>query len=192
MLALDLTIASSYGATYNALADYDTTQNPTSSGVWSYGDTAGLGGTFTLFNNFSLSDGYVWETSGSGGYPDVSVLDGLLTLAASSSEDAVVRWTAPSTGTYSVKGAFTGLLYDVHVLEGGAREFDGNPAGYTTQTFSFDVNLTTGQTVDFVTGNGRVDLDATISTVSTVPDGGLAITMLGIATSGLAFIRRKQ
>ena len=75
-------------------------------------------------------------------------------------QKAVVRWTAPSAGRYSITATFSGLSsagdsVDVHVLLNGASIFDSTVIGSPSPTsYSGTQNIAAGDTVDFVVGIG--------------------------------------
>ena len=96
-------------------------------------------------------------------------------------EYSVVRFTAPATGDYRFDGAFAGIdektTTDVHVLGGGAAQFDGliNLGGQGRRApFNGSVHLNAGEALDFAVGygNGSYEYDSTgIEATVTGPDG---------------------
>ncbi len=149
--------------TYNAAADFSAASNP--NGVWSYGWTPSLGGSF-------MKDSDHVDTHGSGidewrgdlagdGNPLVTrnataanlIIDGVLHPVGQliqhpgpGGQDSVVRWTAPADGLVTVQAIFTGAdssagtTTDVHVLHDGMDIFDGNVTGYGNVA-SFGANV---------------------------------------------------
>lgn len=159
------------------VADFSASSNPT--GNWSYGYTSTLGGTFNLFTVATTGCGGtidVWTTSS--GYPVVDhnssgttqTCSGTVSIPTdvlgmhpdSGGGDAVVRWTAPASGTYSIAGLFEGLDFvyptttDVHILlNSSTSEFSGNISSFEVPlNFSFSQALSAGDTLDFVVGYG--------------------------------------
>ena len=80
-----------------------------------------------------------------------------------SGEFSVVRWTAPESGSCTVKATFTGMsttpaTTDVHVLHQGRSLFDGwlNLKGLpNTATFSQRLSVNKGERIDFAVGFGN-------------------------------------
>ncbi len=78
-----------------------------------------------------------------------------------SGQNAIVRWKAPSTGSYAVGATFTGrdtvgTTTDVAVLSNGSPLWVGEVTGYgVTQSYPTSLlNLNAGDTVDFTVGFG--------------------------------------
>jgi hypothetical protein len=166
--------------TYSAVDDFSTTSNP--NGPWSYGWEASLGGAFTLnAGERSVYQGLdTWE--GPEGmfefnFPLVSVnhtgatLDyavgvsqpaSMLNLHPSfSGKLSVLRWTAPTNGSFLVAGLFQGIdtrgtSSDVHVLLNSSTSLlSANINGFGNQSaFNFTRDLVAGDTLDFVVGWG--------------------------------------
>jgi hypothetical protein len=126
---------------------------------------------------------------------------------------AVVRWTAPATGSYEVAAWWESISadvagnypynqgLDVHLLKNGVSIYDGFTSLYDSTgaaTMGATVlSLTAGDTLDFVTsplgqdpyipGNDIVfayDMTRVDGTITTVPEPG-AIALLGSALAGL-------
>jgi hypothetical protein len=104
---------------------------------------------------------------------------------------SVVRWTAPTTGSFNVQGLFQGIdtrntTTDVHIRQNSSTALlDANINGYGNQSpFSFTRNMTAGETLDFIVGfgsNGSYDYDSTGLAVTitppntyNIPDGDVA------------------
>lgn len=161
----------------NIVADFSASNNP--NGHWSYGYTPTLGGTFTPFTVSGLGCGGtidVWTTSS--GYPvvdhnnsgttqtcsgTVSVPTNVLGMHPDNSGgEAVVRWTAPNSGTYSIQGLFEGLDFayptstDVHILlDSSTSLFSGSIGSFNIPlNFSVSQALNAGDTIDFIVGFG--------------------------------------
>jgi hypothetical protein len=119
---------------------------------------------------------------------------------------AVVRFTAPSTSTYSVQGLFVGLDHvgptttDVHVLpSNGDPGFSGTVNNFgVNHPFSFTTNLTAGQHIDFAVGfgdNQNLYYDSTglSASISATPEPGFyGLMALGMAGLGTVVIRRRR
>ena len=96
-------------------------------------------------------------------------------------EYSVIRWTAPSNGTYRVNAAFEGIdeqtTTDVHVVGPSGSLFSDaiNMAGRVTSAgYRGLVSMKSGQTIDFVVGygNGSYVCDSTgIDVLIVGPDG---------------------
>jgi hypothetical protein len=188
------------GTSYNAAADFSTSSNP--NGVWSYGQESSLSGPLTLFTTVQTSTGNssgpgtidILSVSGfnglaalfyngssstyDGGDPGTGIAPGVLAIEAGNPDYGVTRFTAPTAGLYSIDVSFFGITIDTaHVLV----VMDGNPlysathSGYgpgNVLTFTEDVSLQQGDTIDFAVGPGPggnaydyVGLNATISSV---------------------------
>jgi concanavalin A-like lectin/glucanase superfamily protein len=189
------TPAPTCGSTYNAVTDFSKTSNP--NGAWSYGWEPSLGGAFTL--NAGERSPYpgidTWEGPDPGSdfnFPFVTFNHAGITLNYASGisqppimlnlhpglsgKFSVLRWTAPSSGSFLVAGLFQGIdtrntTSDVHVLEDSSTSLlSANINGFGDQSaFNFTSDLAAGETLDFVVGwgNGNYNADST----------GLAVTI---------------
>ena len=206
---------------YDVGADFSTASNP--NGVWSYGWSTTLGAAFNLDTSNTTS---AYGQSGLGGWfssqtaegnPDAlhnstaspitigstTYQPGQLTLNPNdknASEYSVVRWTAPSSGSFSIAATFSGASsigdsVDVHILRNGVSIFDSivfpNPTSYSAAQ-----NLTAGDTIDFAVGfgsNGNDHEDTTTLAATIVPEPGTS----GLVGAGLGclfvlgFLKRK-
>lgn len=205
--------------TYDATADYQTVNNP--SGVWSYGYSP-LGGTdyaMTLFDAHVGADN-AWVKAGyiNDGTPSVwknltgparnGVGLGQLSLhpgPVSWGDYAILRFTAPTEGTYAVTGQF--FAGDWGSMSGSI-VLDGNllaPLQYFAATTDGSVfaplslPLLGGKTLDFVVGNngsyswGNTPLSVTIDGVAAVPEPeSYAMMLVGLGLLGFMARRRKQ
>lgn len=117
-----------------------------------------------------------------------------------SDENAVIRFTAPDTGPYTLASTFTGLdrkptTTDVHVLVNSSSIFDGIVNAFGSgPTFSTLLTLNAGDTVDFSVGfgaggfaNDTTGLAATLTAVL-VPST-LLLVLLGL---GWALCRKEK
>ena len=172
----------SLAATDDAVSDFSIASNP--NGSWSYGWEANLGGAFTLYAVTGTPNGPgidMWLGPDSCGVAErfplvgfnntgaiinyaggVSLPANMLTLHPScTGKFSVARWTAPTTGWFSVVGLFQGIdtrgtTTDVHILQDSATTLLGaNINGFGDQApFSFARYLAAGETLDFVVGFG--------------------------------------
>lgn len=222
LLSAQLSLMPAWAGVYDAAADFSSTSNP--NGVWSYGWEASTGATFILDTDH-LDSGTIssWRGDIAGdGNPGVYRNDtgaavslgtvvfppdtALLFHPGPGGQNAVVRFTAPATGSYVVQAGFTGQDFvggtttDVHVLDNNVSIFNGAVNGYGNFTgLSPDtLFLTAGDTIDFTVGYGNngtflydsTRLDATITTAG-VPDGGSTLGLLSFGLLGLGLLRRK-
>ena len=222
---------------YDASTDFSTTTNPSplDGGVFSYGAEATLGGPFSLnTSTFTLTgnvSGVLQGWTGTGGFPIVgkntsattSIDDNAgtaVTLAPSqldlhpnpNGEYSVLRFTAPTTSTFSFAGDFNGAdsrptTTDVHVLLNGIPIADGGinvkGGGNTASLSSNSLALTKGDTLDFVVGYGNgnyfydstglfakvTDLNAPVPEASTALSFGL---LLCLGLGGLVVNARRH
>ena len=189
----------------DAVQDFSITANP--NGVWSYGYTNSLGSGLVLHNTAQAD--YVpgvdrWWSSA----VDPTVLgvsrnktgaaittnpptatyppDMLLMHPTLPTVYEVVRWTAPVSGPYSIKGSFAGLDIftsvadtDVHVLRNSTTELVPVTVlhGIGTQApFATTAILNAGDTIDFAVGvgpsgvhnNDSTGLKATITPIAAI------------------------
>lgn len=182
---LFLTAAEAHaGAIYDVVTDFSFSSNP--SGAWTFGSAPTLGGTFTAYTQKSTVSGIeFWQgTAGSNSTPNVghNPTAGTVVFAATSflpgqvslhpgpnNEYSVVRFTAPTGGTYSLDTSFNMRSNssaatnstDVHVLLNGnlvSPVYAGVVTGFNdTDLFSTLLTLAVNDTIDFVVGpNGNV------------------------------------
>jgi hypothetical protein len=184
---------------YDATADFSTNSNP--NGVWSYGWSSTLGSAFHLDATSTTAEykliglaGWVSDQSAEGVpyvlknttaspiaiNPNNIYQPGQLALEAGfSGQYAVVRWTAFSTGPFTITATFSALSHagdssDVHILRNGISIFNSAVNGFPgSQTYSGVQNLAKGDTIDFAVGfgsDGSVNEDTTILAASIIPD----------------------
>jgi hypothetical protein len=191
--------AHSVAQTYGAFTGFSFVSNPTPDGVWSYGHTLGLGQSLNLYTfkdtEFGLS---IWENPGS---RDPNVIknetgseitvfgaiffpttDFLHFHPGPNGELSVIRWTAPTSGSYQLDATFRSLRVagadtttSVHIFQkssGHASLPDRAPrnrvpvfGGHSLFTGSIDSNddvlnfatviqVDAGEFVDFAVGIG--------------------------------------
>jgi hypothetical protein len=155
---------------YDANADF-VVNSPNPNGVWRYGYTTTLGGSFNLFSEyFTSSINYGWRTDISSGTPAFSyftapgfgALAGETTLhGGPNGEFAIVRFTAPITGAYDLLASWRGPgdqnNTDLYVLKNGNGSSPLASTPSTTTSGSFPLNnvfLNSGDTIVLVVGNG--------------------------------------
>ncbi len=183
---------------------FSATNNP--SGSWRYGYSADRGTAFTLFDTHAPDAAGldVWKKAGTQatvshngtgvgklvGGTVYTPAGGINLMPGAADEWAVVRWTAPATGSYAVNAHFVpralpnagGGAAEVALLHGAAVVFDRwvqFPIGLTTATVTATLVLNAGETLDLTVGNASdgnnldvIGLDATIDRVA--PDPGPA------------------
>lgn len=195
MAAAAFLLSSPAGATtYDAAADFSATTN--GKGVWSYGfsKTFGEMTKYTLRKNYNKLD--YWWGGGSLNTPNVihngttsTVLGGgylpyptnyLTFHPGRYGEYSVIRWTAPTTGSYKISTTFTGAnpyntTTDVHVLDCDTELYASSINKYKdVRSYNSGVlKLIAGNTIDFVVGYGSNknfsrDTTAIIAKISTV------------------------
>ncbi len=110
----------------------------------------------------------------------------------------VIRWTAPATGNYNFGASWfrvsaSGDGVDSHVVLNGVSIFDTIVGPASTVTESQMLNLTAGNTLDFVLGPGASGLnddDSTIfnATITLVPEPSSVF----LAAIAVPFLFRRQ
>lgn len=221
---------------YNAGVDFAVGSNP--NGAWSYGYQTSLGGTFIAFTTSgsnSLVD-YWNESSLPYSLPEINnnngpgylktdgpiyatryyFADEVMMHPGQMNERAVLRWTAPTTGTISIDALFTGrdsyiTTTDVHVLKNGVPLFNdvingffagspGSPGASVNAQKSYvagAIAVNAGDYFDFVVGygtNNNYSADSTglraVVQLQPVPVPA-AVWMFGGALGLLGLVRRK-
>ncbi len=175
-------------AGYDLATDFSVAQNP--NGVWSYGYSSTLGGTFTTFSDSLVAPSGLmtwWNPAiaslgtpsayynptqnliGPPGSPRYA--PGEAGFHPGPDTLAIYRFTAPAAGSYSIDATFfvqdvspTGT--DVHVQRNGSINLYTDRLAYggsgNVATYSGTVTLASGGTVDFVVGNaGNYFFDST-------------------------------
>jgi len=194
------TSAAAQATSWTAAGDFSAVSNP--NGAWSYGWSASRGSGFNLDTVATTVSGVdVWNYSSTQVEPDVFhngtsdtiapagtnpiPAGGLAFHPGPSGQNAIVRWTAPSAGSYALAATFTGrddvgmTSTDVAVLANSAELWSGEVTGYlATQSYRASrLNLNAGDVVDFTVGYGTdgsysydtTGLSADISLLDTTP-----------------------
>lgn len=217
--------------TWDAVADFSSTQSTGVNGVWSYGFDAGSG--FQVYDIITLNaggpGGHSWTSSSwvSSGVPAVlgNVSSGDITYATvtqgndvlnvhpgakgatngvgGTDYDSIVRFTAPTAGTYNFAGLFRVLDFaapngvNVSVRNSNSTLFSNSLQGSfgSTVTFNGSKTLAANGTLDFrVNRAGDFFYDSTglAATVTAVPEPGTwALMITGFGAAG-SMIRRRR
>jgi hypothetical protein len=177
-----LFLASTLALANDPAKEFSIARNP--NGLWSYGYTPTLGGSFTLYpvataNAEEAPGGDVWNEGGitcdnscvsrsqrqevlsSTGVDVVFPFDTLHLHPGFLGQYAVVRWTIPLSGTYELRGSFQGTqrygpTTDVHLQwNSTVALFAGDINGFGDVAL-FDVRATVaaGDRIDFAVGIG--------------------------------------
>lgn len=209
--------------TWDAASDFSGSASSGVSGAWSYGSFgSSLHGTFSAFDAFTDYSGYAaWSfgdrsvqigKAGAADFLSGSVLVPANALNASpgpAGQYAVLRFTAPSDGSYEIDAGFWGNDFvgptttDVHVLARGASVFDGAVQRYGRPgglAWSDTLALSAGDTVDFAVGFGanrawnydNTGLSASVSQAAApVPEpASIAMILAGLCLVGLVSRRK--
>ena len=214
-LAALVAMAPAHAATYNAANDW---VDGSLEGPWSYGwDNGTSGYRFEPFDRFTAEPTYItWQYSSyitlsapsawknNSGATWVGVADGAMALhpgpdaSDTTGDAAVLRFTAPGTGAYTIQAQFgDGDLGETLAWVVLNSNFGAPLAslGATSQYpgFSATRTLAAGDTLDFLVGNGGdfyYDTTAVAVTISSpVPEpAGVAMMLAGL---GLLACRRR-
>jgi hypothetical protein len=217
---LSLALSALPAAAYDATSEFSATQN--ANGVWSYGSTgSNLNDPLSLYTGTAAAGGADFWVS-PGGVPElgkagaidytccgsVDVPAGtLIAHPGPGGQYSVLRFTAPSAGSYQVSAAFWGDDYagttstDVHVHTNAGDAFTAVVAGFgagSTQSWSGQLALLQGETIDFAVGFGPnrnyyYDSTGLSAVVTAVPEpDAAALLLLGLTgLSCLAWRRRR-
>ena len=227
-------ICAANAQTYDASADFDPNSNPSTvnGGTFSYGFENTLGTGFTLFTNttagqpysnasikgFTTSTGFPFvmqnTSNSSQTIPTTAIVlqsKQLVMHPSNTGQFAIIRFTTPTNGTYSLNSVFTGIdngagtTTDVHVLLNNVQLFGGNVIGLgSTQSYAPAAqSLTAGSTLDFAVGfgtdgNNNADSTALAATITranqapATPEPGSIALFAGFAISGGLFLKRRK
>jgi len=169
-----------HATTFDAAADFSTTNNP--NGVWSYGWSSTLTSAFNVYPyNGKIIPGKnldLWVDPGhiASYCPNVlhNATAGTITFSSarwkpgqlsfhpgSNGEYSHVRWTALDAGIFDIDAIFTGIdfLYgtttDVHVLHNGISLLDGLINGFDKKSlFASTILVRKNDIIDFAVGYG--------------------------------------
>ena len=214
-LAGALCAAGAASADFNAAQDFSIASNP--NGVWRYGWTQTVGGSF---NDSTLSgtdaEGEFWRNGKTNiGYNNssltvtgstYSILPGQLHLhPGQGGEVSVLRFITPAAGQYSLSASFIGLDFggptttDVHVLLNSVALFDAGVWAFGSgPSYQAVLTLQAGDQVDFAVGfgsNGNYYSDTTGLTaqISAVPEPEtLALMLVGLGCVSFFANRRRS
>jgi len=188
--------------------------SPNPNGVWTYGYTSTLGGSFSNFVEYVTSSfGYTWRTnisSGTPGFnyftsPGFGALAGETTLhGGPNGEFAIVRFTVSATALYQLTASWRGPgdsgntdLYLLH-NSNGASPLASTPSTTVTGNFIIpSIALNAGDTIDLALGTGGDGFSSDNTPVNLVitpiPEpGSLALLATSVGLTALARRFRRQ
>lgn len=189
----------SYGASQSAGDQFSPSSNP--NGTWSYGYKTVSSPTFQLFDNGSanargIAGMYGWNASALASEPHVyfnstasaigfantvNVPPRSIQMHPGPNEIAVVRWTAPASGIYTIEGAFRGNdtiggSRIASIQKNGVEVFSGSAlASGQLLPFNTANAFTAGDTLDFMVDpngphqNDSTGLTLTIANINALP-----------------------
>jgi hypothetical protein len=203
------------GTTWDAAADFSNTDNP--NGVWSYGwvseeDFLAGGYELTLFNTIDVVNAldrwardnsepclvYNPSDTDTGWYGQPVEPLTLALHPGPNDEKAIVRWTAPESGTFLISGSFFSQgnpTVDVHVLLNGESLFSIDFFGPGSDPFDPPpATVKAGDTIDFAVGFGgnghSSDCTSFEAQIETIPEPG-SLLALGCGLLGLLALKRR-
>jgi hypothetical protein len=216
LLAVGLAVPAS-GTMWDPAVEFSATDNP--NGVWTYGwvpydDFVAGGYALTPFDTIRVWNELNHWGVAAGTEPavlynptdDVHAFGNDVpphTMAlhpGGSDERAIIRWTAPESGTFSICGSFFsegGPTTDLHVLLNGTSLFDDYLDGAQTKPFSMNVAVVAGDAIDFAVGFGgnghNSDSTNFCAQIEAVPEPGSVLAVGGVflGVLGLAAGRRR-
>lgn len=170
--------------TWNLASDYSTTANP--NGAWSYGwaSNTNNGYTFGLYNichlysnmpcwdiSQGVCPGLIYNNTGQvQTYGCCSIQPGEAGFhPGSSGETSIYRFTSPASRNYKVGATFYGLsgtCKDVHIIKNRAGGLFDQQIWNSSAYYDGIVSLSSGDTLDFVLGNGDGNYNSDSTTVS--------------------------
>lgn len=208
---------------WNARSDFSIASNP--NGAWTYGIRTTLASTsltpYTVRGIAQGSQAYqsdnsyaapgVFQNISNGTavyYGSVQMAPGQLAFhPGPGGEFSVVRFTAPTAGTYGLSASFVGVDFanggtssDVNVVIDGTVVFTGLINGYgASRYFATAMTLGAGSFVDFAVGFGSngnwysdsTGLEAEIDSISTIPEPE-SLVLFGTGLAGLLALSRRR
>jgi hypothetical protein len=215
LLAVGLAVPA-FGTTWDPAVEFSATDNP--NGVWAYGwvsyeDFVAGGYTLTFFdttrewdelNHWGVAEGTepavlynptdAVHAFGNNVPPHTMALH-----PGGSDERAIIRWTAPESGTFLILGSFfsDGIpTTDLHVLLNGTSLFDDYLDGAQTKPFSMQVVAVAGDAIDFAVGFGgnghNSDSTNFCAQIEAVPEPGSVLAVGGVLLGLLRFAARRR
>lgn len=162
--------ASAASTKFDAVAQFSLTKNP--NGVWSYRENGNLfsqtinndgGGPLTCWWNAqqvpTSENVCANQTSQTVSFQTIVIPPGWIDLGVESAKDAV-QWTAPSAGTYAVKGSFMSIdtyvaindaSHPVAITHNGATVYSNTVAAYDQpDPFNLSIHVNAGDKVSFL------------------------------------------
>jgi hypothetical protein len=210
--------SSSHAAVYSAVGDFNVSSNP--NGVWSYRE--GVNSATLLSRSYSDSSIQSWSSSlivasNGGYYPFVArnvsggtlpvgwTVDVLQMHPSESLVPSVVRWTAPTAGTWKVQGSFTSLssgFTDINIYRNTTSIVSGvlSGSGSPAVTIDQEIVLNAGDFLEFAVGaqgnwgGDGVGFKATITTASppAVPEPSSMAVAVGLGVGFVIRARRRR
>jgi len=203
---------------FSAAGDFSIVNNP--NGAWSYGWSTNIGSAFILdtlktttsFGQPGLDEWLNGQGDGNasvqynttanpifiGGHTTFQV--GVLGInPGTNSAYGIVRWTAPSAGSFTITATFSGISTigastDVHIFLDGNSIFNSTVNGVPAPAvFSQIENLVLGDTIDFEVGNENGNNhDDTTDLVATIVPEPTTLALVGMSAGCLFLLRFRK
>jgi hypothetical protein len=220
VLALSLATPAVHAQVYDATTDFSVT-NGNPNGVWEYGYTIGLGGSFIRFNDPLPPSGgsmvELWRDLGSGlSRTDIpsaqknvgttttfnNILPGQFVLHPGPSNSyAVLRFTAPATTNYTLTSQYlSGDVFgetsiDVYKNSGSGAPLFSSATTSSNPSFNSTISLNIGDTLSFAVGQAGdgFQSDATPLNVQlTTVSAPEPTTITLLSLGGLGILARRR